>query len=215
MREIAIAAVLCLLLAPSPNGAFAADPGIEGDAAAGESKSAQCAACHLADGNSTNPMYPRIGGQHERYIAKQLADYKSGKRQNAIMSGIAGGLSEQDMADLGAFYATREPTEVTTDADAETLELGEQLYRGGNLAQGIPACIGCHGPAGKGNPMAAFPLLTGQHTDYTATQLQHFRSRERANDAGMMMRNVAVRLTDEEINALAHYIRGLRRAETE
>jgi cytochrome c553 len=178
-----------------------------GDAAAGKTKSATCAACHGPDGNSPTPAFPKIAGQHEGYLVKQLMEYKSGERVNATMNGMAAALSEQDMADLAAYYASQTPTIGT--ADPAQVELGETIYRYGNQVTGVAACSACHGPAGVGNPMANFPLLQGQHADYTALQLNHFRSGERANDAGAMMRGVAGKMTDEEISAVAQFIQGL------
>lgn len=178
-----------------------------GDAAAGKAKSASCAACHGPDGNSPTPAFPKIAGQHAGYIAKQLAEYKSGDRVNATMNGMAAALSEQDMADLAAYFSSQTPTIGTAAADK--VELGETIYRAGNPASGVAACAACHGPTGIGNPMANFPSLHGQYADYTTLQLKHFRAGERANDAGAMMRGVAGKMTDAEIEAVAQYIQGL------
>lgn len=178
-----------------------------GDAAAGKAKSASCAACHGPDGNSPTPAFPRIAGQHAGYLVKQLQDYKSGDRVNATMNGMAAALSDQDMADLAAYFASQAPTIGT--ADPAQVELGETIYRAGNQATGVAACSACHGPAGAGNPMANFPSLQGQYADYTVLQLNHFRAGERANDAGAMMRGVADKMTDAEIQAVAQYIQGL------
>jgi cytochrome c553 len=178
-----------------------------GDAAAGQTKSATCVGCHGTDGNSLVPNFPKIAGQHEGYIIKSLTDYKAGDRVNATMNGIASTLSEQDILDLAAFYSSQE---VTIGAAApDKVELGESIYRAGNPASGVSACAACHGPVGNGNPMANFPSLQGQHAMYTAEQLRHFRSGQRANDAGAMMRGVAGKMTDAEIDAVAEYIQGL------
>jgi cytochrome c553 len=179
-----------------------------GDAAAGQQKSAVCAACHQADGNSTNPQWPKLAGQHAGYLSKQLQNFKDGERNNAVMAGQVAALSEQDMDDLSAYFAGNELIPGT--ADAELVALGKNIYRGGILKRGIPACSGCHGPAGSGNPAAKFPALAGQHAEYTAMQLKAFRAMERANDPNEMMRNIAIRLTDPEIAAVASYIEGLR-----
>lgn len=178
-----------------------------GDKAAGKAKAAVCAACHGADGNSSNPEWPKLAGQGELYLVKQLQDFKSGARQNAIMAGQVAALSDEDMANLSAYFASQ--TVTTATAKEENLEKGESLFRGGDIASGIAACTGCHGPSGKGNPKAKFPALGGQHAPYIAAQLKAFRSGARANDAGKMMRNVAVRMTDAEIDALSNYISGL------
>lgn len=179
-----------------------------GDKVAGKQKSAVCAACHGQDGNSVNPEWPKIAGQHPSYIVKQLMDFKHDRRVNPTMSPMAKPLSEQDMEDLAAFFSSQEMTLGT--ADQTKVALGEALYRGGNTASGVPACAACHGPDGLGNPAANFPRLAGQHAKYTAMQLYAFRKGERDNDAGKMMRNIAVKMTDEEIEAVAEYIAGLR-----
>jgi cytochrome c553 len=178
-----------------------------GDAAAGKAKSVTCAACHGPDGNSPTPAFPKIAGQHAGYLEKQLTEYKNGTRVNATMNGMAAPLSEQDIADLAAYFASQTGTIGTADPDK--VELGESIYRAGNPATGVSACAACHSPTGVGNPMANFPSLQGQHADYTVLQLQHFRSGERANDAGAMMRGVAGKMTDAEIEAVAQYIQGL------
>ena len=166
-----------------------------------------CAACHGPDGNSPTPAFPKIAGQHAGYLEKQLTEYKNGTRVNATMNGMAAPLSEQDIADLAAYFASQTGTIGTADPDK--VELGESIYRAGNPATGVSACAACHSPTGVGNPMANFPSLQGQHADYTVLQLQHFRSGERANDAGAMMRGVAGKMTDAEIEAVAQYIQGL------
>jgi cytochrome c553 len=178
-----------------------------GDAEAGKSKSAMCAACHGPDGNSPAPAFPKLAGQHAAYLAKQLAEYKSGERQNATMNGMAAALSEQDIADLAAFYSSQQVT--LGKAAEDKVAAGEAVYRAGNAATGVSACAACHGPTGSGNPMANFPSLSGQHADYTVLQLKAFRAGERANDAGSMMRGVAKKMTDAEIEAVAQYIQGL------
>ena len=178
-----------------------------GDAEAGKAKAAACAACHGPDGNSIAPNFPKLAGQHADYITKQLSDYKGGDRTDATMNAMAAPLSEQDIADLAAFYAAQKAS--VGSAAADKVELGQTLYRAGNAASGVSACGACHGPAGSGNPMAKFPSLSGQHADYTATQLKNFRAGARANDAGSMMRGIAKKMTDAEIDAVAQYIQGL------
>ncbi|WP_018954683.1 c-type cytochrome [Thioalkalivibrio sulfidiphilus] len=180
-----------------------------GDATRGKGLSASCAACHGADGNSVNPEWPKLAGQGEAYLFKQLVDYKEGRRQNVLMAGQVANLSTQDMRDLAAFYASQTITPGT--ADASMVELGEQIYRGGNAATGVAACIACHGPNGQGNPAAMFPKVAGQHAKYNADQLRYFRDESRANDNGRMMRNIARRMTDAEIEAVSQYMAGLSR----
>lgn len=179
----------------------------QGDAAAGQAKSALCATCHGADGNSALSINPKLAGQSAKYIVKQLMDYKSGARVNPTMSAMVGNLSEQDMQDIAAWYSTQAVT--LQGADAAALELGERLYRGGNKDLGVAACAACHSPTGSGNAPAGFPSLGGQHADYTLAQLKSFRSGERANDNSSMMRSVVERLTDKELEALASYVSGL------
>ncbi|HRJ53487.1 MAG TPA: c-type cytochrome [Candidatus Thiothrix moscowensis] len=179
-----------------------------GNAEAGKTKSATCAACHGMDGNSANPEWPKLAGQHPSYIVKQLMNFKNDERKNATMAPMAKPLSDQDMADLAAYYSAQ-PVK-SGEADQTKVALGEQIYKGGNNATGVAACAACHGPTGTGNPTANFPALKGQQTTYVKNQLNAFRKGERANDAGKMMRNIAAGMTDAEINAVAEYIAGLQ-----
>ena len=179
-----------------------------GNAEAGKTKSATCAACHGADGNSVNPEWPKLAGQHPSYIAKQLANFKDDARSNPSMSPMAKPLSEQDMADLAAYFSSQ--VKKPGEADQTKVALGEQMYKGGNNATGVAACAACHGPTGTGNPASNFPSLSGQHATYIKNQLNAFRKGERANDAGKMMRNVAAKMTDAEIEAVAEYIAVLK-----
>ncbi|MEZ5480553.1 MAG: c-type cytochrome, partial [Thiolinea sp.] len=193
---------------------WAADAELKGDAAAGQTKSATCAACHGMDGNSTNPEWPKLAGQHASYIAKQLENFKAGKdveggRFNASMAPMVAGLNEQDMADLAAYFSSQ--TTKPGEADQTKVALGEQVFKGGNNASGVVACAACHSPNGAGNPAAKFPSLAGQHATYTKNQLYAFRKGERANDAGKMMRNIAEKMSDAEIEAVAEYIAGLQK----
>ncbi len=178
-----------------------------GDAEAGQAKSATCAGCHGVDGNSLAPTFPKLAGQHQVYLVKQLQEYRSGVRVNEVMNGLAAPLSDADIADLAAFFASQEGT--AGAAAEDSVELGERVYRSGNVESGVAACAACHGPAGKGNPMANYPSLHGQHAMYTSAQLQMFRSRQRANDVNEKMRGVAGDMTDEEIKAVSEYIQGL------
>jgi cytochrome c553 len=177
------------------------------DAEAGKAKSAVCAACHGADGNSANPIWPSLAGQHASYLYKQLMDFKEGRRVNASMTGMVAPLSEEDMRDLAAFYEGQAPKAVAVDD--ELLELGETIYRGGITETSVPACMGCHSPSGEGNGPAAWPALKGQHPEYIVLQLQGFQLEHRANDTGRMMRNVAVRMSEMEMKAVAAYAAAL------
>ena len=179
-----------------------------GDPEAGKKISATCAACHGIDGHSVNAEWPKLAGQHEAYIVKQLQDYKSGKRVNALMAGIAPGLSDEDMRNLSAYFSTQKIKYGTANPDA--IELGESLYRAGDSANRIPACMSCHGPAGKGNPAAMYPAMAGQHAAYTGNQLKMFKAEERANDTNAVMRTIAGAMTNAQIEAVAEYIQGLR-----
>ena len=161
----------------------------------------------MADGNSVNGMWPKLEGQHESYIIKQLQDFKAGDRVDPTMAPMAAGLTEDDMANLAAFYSSQ--TLKTGEADPALVEKGKQIFTSGNAASGVAACSACHSPNGVGNPAANFPSLQGQHADYTVKQLKDFRAGNRANDAGMMMQNVAAKMTDQEIEAVASYIQGL------
>ena len=180
----------------------------QGDAAAGKAKAAVCAACHGTDGKALQAEYPNLAGQGAPYLMKQLQDYKSGARDNAIMMPMAAALSDEDMADIAAFYSTLPAIQGV--AVEENLQRGRDIYRGGISSAGIAACIGCHGPNGAGNPAAGYPALSGQNASYTYTTLQQFRAGTRANDANRMMRDIAHRITNEEIAAVANYLQGLK-----
>jgi len=185
-----------------------------GDAAAGQAKSAVCSACHGTDGNSQMNIYPTLAGQHAAYLEKQLHDFKlagetGGKdgRNAAIMLPMVASLSQQDMADLAAYYASQTMSPNTTPE--AVVARGEQLYRGGDQARGITACMACHGPRGVGTSLSGFPRISGQHAEYIKSQLELFRSGERANDLNGMMRDIAAKLTDEDIAVLSQYVGGL------
>ena len=209
--------------APAPVVTLEADntPATWGDAAAGATKAAACAACHGADGNSSDPQYPKLAGQHERYIARQLELYKTGQRENPIMMGMAAPLSRQDMRDIGAYFATQKVVPGVADDSAvaeganagrKFYQVGERLFRAGKADQSVPACMACHGPTGAGNPGPAWPSLGGQHAGYTAAALSSFRDGEvwgKDGNANTIMTSIAANLSDEEIQALATYIEGL------
>jgi cytochrome c553 len=180
----------------------------EGSADAGKAKAAVCAACHGVDGNSLNPEWPSLAGQHETYIVGSLKAFKAGSRKNVLMAGQVAALSEQDMQDLAAYFSTQRRQNKT--ADPKLVTSGERLYRGGNKETGAAACIACHGPTGRGNLPAGYPAIGAQHATYTVAQLKAYRSGERASDPNQMMRNVAARLTDSEIESVASYVQGLR-----
>ena len=185
-----------------------ATPALAGDAAAGAQKSAICGACHGATGSSINPEWPNLAGQHESYIAAQLALFKQGARNNPLMMPNAAVLSDQDMQDLGAHFASQTPAGL--EADPSNYKLGEKLYRGGDPERKLPACIACHGPQGKGNGPARYPALRAQHSVYTYNQLKAYAEGRRRASGNDIMQVVAARLTDDEMRALASYTQGLR-----
>ncbi len=199
-----------LLLASALLFATALPAQAAGDIAAGQAKSAACAACHGADGNSGNPAYPSLAGQHAGYIAKQLRDYQDKARVNALMAGMVTALSEQDMHNLGAFYAAQDKAPLPAEGqDAELIAQGRRLYQAGRPEAGVPACAACHGARGLGNPYAGYPALRAQHAAYTELTLKAFRDGTRANDAQAVMREAAKPLSDEDIHALAAYLASL------
>lgn len=196
----------------------------DGDPEAGAAKAAPCAACHGSDGNSVDPANPKLAGQGEWFVARQLMLFKTDVRQNAIMKAFADALSPQDMRDLGAYFQSQSVRSGTADEGLVTAAgphlgkklyvVGEQLYRGGDMARGIPACLACHGPSGAGNPGSAFARLTGQHAGYTQARLERYRAGEqhgsaRDNPNAPIMAEIAAKLTDLEIGALSTYIEGL------
>lgn len=195
-------------------GASAAEGPQKGDPAKAQQLVTQvCAACHNADGNSVIPTNPVLAGQHPEYSLKQLMNFKAqpGKtaaRPSPVMTAIAAGLSDEDMVNAAAYFNAQQP-KPRAARDPELVKIGQTIYRGGVLDRGVAACAACHEPNGSGMP-ALFPRLAGQHAQYTADQLKAFRSGQRANDPNSMMRIVASRLTDREIDGLAQYIQGLR-----
>jgi cytochrome c553 len=187
----------------APAKAAAAKP----DLAAGEARyTAMCAACHGADANSGSPAYPKLAGQHPEYLVKQLQEYKSGKRANAVMQGMAAGLSDADMKNIAAWAASQKP-KAGFAKDKELVSLGERIWRGGIADRNIAACAGCHSPNGAGIP-AQYPRIAGQHADYTIAQLTGFRDGVRKNN--IQMTQVAAKLNDREIRAVSDYAAGLR-----
>lgn len=179
-----------------------------GSVEAGKTKAQVCFSCHGMNGDgNTNPPWPALAGQHASYIAKQLGDFKSGVRMEPLMIAQVASLTDEDMADIAAFFASQKVKTGTVD-ESQT-ELGGKIYRGGNKASGVAACMACHGPSGAGNPSAKFPQLGGQNTPYLVKALNDFRSGARKNDAGNMMRGVAAKMTDKEIAAVSAFISGL------
>ena len=167
-----------------------------------------CAACHAIDGNSAITANPKLAGQHPEYLYKQLTNFKSGERANAVMSGMAGMLSDADMHAV-AEYFSKQTLNLGQAKTNGAGSLGEKIYRGGIQANSVPACASCHGPSGDGLPVK-YPRLCGQHTEYVLNQLRQFRLGARANDEAKVMRTIAAKLTDQEMEAVADYIQGLR-----
>ncbi len=179
-----------------------------GDAKAGQAKAAVCGACHGPDGNSAAPNFPKLAGQGERYLLKQLKDIKAGNRTVLEMTGLLNNLSDQDLADIAAYFSSQKGS--VGAADPKVVARGEALFRGGKLDQGMPACTGCHAPDGSGNAAAGFPHLGGQHAQYVAKQLTDFREGNRTNDGdSMIMRGIAAKLSNKDIEAVSSYIQGL------
>jgi cytochrome c553 len=201
-----VALFVALMLGTTSALAAEAKPAFKPDAAKGQQLAGTCIACHTADGSRGAPANPILAGQHPEYIVKQLIEFKSGKRKNAIMAGMAAALSEEDMKHIAAFYAGKQ-AKPGFARSKDTLALGEQIYRGGIVAKQVPACAGCHSPNGAGIP-AQYPRLAGQHGEYTEAQMLAFSSGARAN--APMMTTIAGKLIDREIKAVSDYVAGLR-----
>jgi cytochrome c553 len=211
MRKILVAVAVSVGLTGP---ALAADKVLVGDAAAGKAKTAACVACHGVDGNSPAPSFPKLAGQSERYLTKQLHDIKSGVRPVPTMVGMTEQLTDQDIADIAAYFAAQEAS--IGQAKKDLVAKGELIYRGGLREKGVPACAACHSPSGVGNAPAGFPRLGGQYADYVVVQLKAYRAAQdgdatgRSNDGdNKPMRSIAARLSDSEIAAVASYIAGL------
>ncbi|MGC3981524.1 MAG: cytochrome c4 [Steroidobacteraceae bacterium] len=189
--------------------AISATASAAGDVAAGQTKaSAVCIACHGLDGNSVNPEWPSIAGQHEQYIMKQVKAFRAGERTNVLMSPIALTLTDKEIEDVAAYYATQK---IKGQEGAKgKVELGQQIYRGGVASNKVPACMACHGPNGRGNPAANFPSVRSQYATQIALQLQAYKKGERKTDQNEMMRTIAAKLSDAQIEAVAQYMQGLR-----
>ena len=208
MKLIASLLIAAALVAPAlSHAAEPAAPAAKADLAKGEATyTAVCAACHGADGNSGSPANPKLAQQHPEYLVKQLQEFKSGKRANAIMAGMAATLSDDDMKNVAAWLASK-PAKPNFAKEKELVVLGERIYRGGIADRQIAACAGCHSPTGAGIP-SQYPRLSGQHADYAVSQLSAFRDGIRKNNA--QMTGVAAKLNDREIKAVSDYIAGLR-----
>ena len=197
---------MCVLL----SGSTWAQGLIEGSAEAGKAKALTCGACHGPDGNSVNPIWPSIAGQHPTYIFEQLQAFKNGTRTEPLMLGQTMLLSDDDMRNL-AVYFSELTTATKVIADPATLDHGQRLYRGGSRENSTPACIACHGPNGRGNPAAGYPSLKGQYADYIAKQLREYASGERTSDGPTrVMRDISAKLSEEDIVAISSYVQGLQ-----
>ncbi|MBS3916300.1 MAG: cytochrome c4 [Sulfuritalea sp.] len=212
-RFIALSLALAFASAAQAADKSAATTAPKADAAKGQQVAAQvCAACHNPDGNSALAANPKLAGQHPEYLYKQLKNFKAddgkpAERSSPVMGGMVAALSDQDMKNIAAWYASQ--TQKNEQARNPAIEAGQKLYRAGNAGKGLPACAACHGPAGTGIP-AQYPRIGGQFAEYTELQLKAFRSGERANDPNRMMRAVADKMSDAEIKAVSDYIAGLR-----
>ncbi|WP_223671248.1 c-type cytochrome [Kangiella shandongensis] len=188
-------------------------PGVAGDAAKGAELASTCAACHGQDGNSGNPMWPKLAGQSEKYLEKQISDFRAGAKDQSqgrfdpSMAPMVQNLSDEDIADLSAYFASQE-TQLGA-VNKEFLELGKKVYFQGDAERKVPACSACHGATGQGLNLAGYPSLSGQHPDYTIKQLKAFSHGERNNDANAIMRDIAIRMSDQQIEAVAHFVLGL------
>jgi cytochrome c553 len=206
MKKKIAALTMCVFL----SGAASAQILVDGSAEAGKSKAITCGACHGADGNSVNPVWPSIAGQHPAYIVRQLEAFKDGSRTEPLMLGQAMLLSDEDMRNL-AVYFSEMTTATKVIADPSTLDYGARLYRGGKRENNTPACIACHGPNGRGNPAASYPSLKGQYAVYIAKQLREYANGTRRSDGvTRVMRDIAAKLSEEDIVAVSSYVQGLQ-----
>lgn len=202
LNRLSAALITCLLLGAGPATLAAGDP------EAGQAKAAACAGCHGPNGASAVAQFPKLAGQHESYSVGQLKAFKSGERSNPMMTGMSAALSEQDMADIGAFFAKQPPN--IGKANPGLAELGAKIYRGGNNKTGVSACMACHGPDGAGNAPAQYPQLSGQHAAYVATRLKAYQAGNGGKGTrAKMMQDIAARLSEKEIQAVSSYVEGL------
>ena len=181
---------------------------IAADSEAGKTKSALCAGCHGVDGNSPNGTWPILAGQHASYLVKQMKNFKSAERTDPIMQAMVAALSEEDMQDIAAYFASQKANPVAFDE--KLVKAGESIYRGGITETSVAACMACHSPSADGNAPAVYPSLKGQHSEYLVSQLKKFRDGTRSNDAGSMMRGISKRMSDGEIMAVAAYISAIQ-----
>jgi cytochrome c553 len=206
-KKFAALAVLSLVSATA-----SAESLVEGSGEAGQLKATVCGACHGIDGNSVNPEWPNLAGQHAKYSYEQLMAFKNGLRQNALMSGQAMALSEDDMKNLAVYFEDQAPA-ARSVADPDLVDKGEQIYRGGISEKGVAACIACHGPTGQGNAAVPYPKVAGQYAVYAAKQLRDYASGARKSDGSQrIMRDIASRLSEDEIVAVSSYLQGLHAA---
>ncbi|WP_192035844.1 c-type cytochrome [Halomonas sp. YLGW01] len=182
---------------------------LEGDPAAGREMAQSCAACHGAEGISAVGMFPNLAGQQASYLTKQIMNIRDGERVVAQMAGQVDNYSDQDAADVAAYFANMTPNLGQVEADDEVIARGEELYRAGDMAKGIPACAACHSPTGQGIGTAVYPALSGQKTDYLVSTLQDFAAGERANDPSAIMRTIAAKMSDRDMQAVSQYVLGL------
>jgi cytochrome c553 len=180
-----------------------------GSKEAGQTKAATCSACHGMDGNSVNPEWPSLAGQHASYVIRQVKSFRASQRQNVLMAPMASILTDQDIDDLAAWFSSQTPRP-TGETEPSKLNLGQRVYRAGSVSGKVPACAACHGPAGAGNPGAAYPRVGGQHATYVAAQLRAYKAGARSTDPNNMMRTIAARLSEDEIDAVASYLQGMR-----
>ena len=203
MKKLILAAVASVSM-------FTAVTAIAGDAAAGKTKAAACGGCHGMDGNSLVAMYPKLAGQNEAYITKQVKDFKANTdRQNPIMFGMVAALTDEDAADIGAYFQSQSTKDVAP-FDADKLAAGRAMYKGGDLQKGIPACQACHGPTGAGTAGIGFPHVGGQYVDYTVAQLKAFKDGSRKNDAKKLMRSIVEKMSEADMVAVANYMASLK-----
>jgi len=207
MKKLILASIALVFAGSSMLMAGAA---VAGDAAAGKAKSAACGGCHGFDGNSPVATYPKLAGQNEAYITKQVKDFKANSdRQNPIMFGMVAALSDADAADIGAYFQSQSVKEAAA-FDADKIAEGREMYKGGDLQKGIPACQACHGPTGAGTAGIGFPQLGGQYVEYTLAQLKAFKDGSRKNDAKKLMRSIVEKMSEKDMVAVANYIASLK-----
>ncbi len=203
MKKLILAVVASLSM-------FMAVTAVAGDAVAGKTKAAACGGCHGMDGNSLIPMYPKLAGQNVAYIVKQVKDFKANSdRQNAIMLGMVAALTDEDAADIGAYFQSQSVKDAAP-FDADKIAAGRELYKGGDLQKGIPACQGCHGPTGAGTAGIGYPQVGGQYVDYTLAQLKAFKDGSRKNDDKKLMRAIVEKMSEADMVAVANYIASLK-----